>query len=44
MLSAIKASLIDVISMSDGMIDAPMDKASMRWKLIEKYLQAHDLS
>jgi len=42
MLSAIKASLIDAIGVSDGMIDAPTDKAALRWKLIEKHLQTHD--
>ena len=32
MLSAIKASLIEVVNMSDGMSDAPKDKAADRWK------------
>lgn len=42
MLSAIKASLIDAISTSDEMSDGKMDKTTMRWKLIEKYLQTHE--
>ena len=41
MLSAIKASLIDAISESDEMSDGPMDKATMRWKQIEKFLETH---
>ena len=41
MLSAIKASLIDAINTSDGMSDGPMDKAAMRWKQIEKFLETH---
>ena len=42
MLSTIKASLIDAINVSDGMSDGTMDKAAMRWKQIEKFLQTHD--
>ena len=42
MLSAIKASLIDAISTSDKMSDGPMDKAAMRWRQIEKFLQTHE--
>ena len=41
MLSAIKASLIDAISTSDEMSDGPMDKATTRWKQIEKFLETH---
>lgn len=41
MLSAIKASLIDAISTSDKMSDGPMDKAAMRWRQIEKFLETH---
>lgn len=41
MLSAIKASLIGAISESDEMRDGPMDKATMRWKKIEKFLETH---
>ena len=41
MLSAIKASLIDAISESDEMSDGAMDKATMRWKQIEKFLETH---
>ena len=42
MLSAIKASLIDVINTSDEMSDGPMDKAAMRWRQIEKFLETHE--
>ena len=42
MLSAIKASLIDAIDASDEMSDGPMDKATMRWKQIEKFLETHE--
>ena len=42
MLSTIKASLIDAINTSDEMSDEPMDKAAMRWKQIEKFLEAHE--
>ena len=41
MLSAIKASLIDAINASDEMSDGAMDKATMRWNQIEKFLAAH---
>jgi len=41
MLSTIKASLIDAISTSDEMGDGAMDKAMMRWKQIEKFLETH---
>ena len=41
MLSAIKASLIDAINTSDEVSDGPMDKATMRWKQIEKFLETH---
>ena len=42
MLSAIKASLIEVISTSDEMSDGKMDKTTLRWKKIEEYLKTHD--
>lgn len=42
MLSAIKASLIDAINTSDGMSDGKMDKATLRWKQIERFLKTHD--
>ena len=42
MLSAIKASLIDAINTSDEMSDGTMDKAMMRWKQIEKFLETHE--
>ena len=42
MLSAIKASLIEVISTSDEMSDGKMDKATLRWNKIQEYLKTHD--
>ena len=42
MLSTIKASLTDAISMSGEMSDGPMDKATSRWKQIEKFLESHE--
>ena len=41
MLSAIKASLIDAIYTSDEMSDGVTDKATLRWKQIEKFLEIH---
>lgn len=41
MLSAIKASLINVISASDEMGKGMSDKATLRWKLIKKFLETH---
>lgn len=41
MLSAIKASLIDALNTSDEMGDGPIDKATLRWKQIEKFLETH---
>ena len=41
MLSAIKTSLMDAISTSDEMSDGAMDKATMRWEQIEKFLETH---
>ena len=42
MLSTIKASLIDAINTSDEVSDGSMDKAALRWKLIEKFLETHE--
>lgn len=42
MLSAIKASLIDAINASDEMSDRPMDKATIRWMQIKKFLETHE--
>jgi len=42
MLSTIKASLIDAINTSDEVSDEPIDKSTLRWKLIEKYLETHE--
>lgn len=42
MLSAIQASLMDAIRTSDEMSDGKMDKATLRWKKIEEYLNTHD--
>lgn len=41
MFSAIKASLMDVINASDEMSDGAMDKATMRWEQIKKFLETH---
>lgn len=41
MLSAIKASLIDAINARDEVSDGARDKATMRWKQIEKFLETH---
>lgn len=41
MLSAIKASLIEVVDTRDGMSDEPMDRSAVRWKQIEDFLQSH---
>lgn len=42
MLSAIKTSLIDAINTSNEMSDGQIDKATMRWKQIEKFLETHE--
>lgn len=42
MLSTIKASLIDAINTSDEVSDEPMDKATMRQKQMEKFLETHE--
>ena len=46
MLSAIKASIIEAMEVSDEMMDemsdGKMDKATQRWKKIEAYLKTHD--
>ena len=42
MLSAIQASLMEAISVSDEMRDEKPDKATLRWKKIEEYLKTHD--
>ena len=42
MLSAIKASLMDAINTSDGMSDGKVDKATLRWRQIEKFLETHE--
>ena len=41
MLSAIKASLIDAISTIDAMSDGMMDKDTLRWMQIKKFLETH---
>ena len=43
MLSAIKASLMEAVNMSDEMSDAPKDKVAERWKQIERFLENHDV-
>ena len=42
MLSAIQASLIEAVEMSDVMRDGKPDKASLRWNKIRSYLATHD--
>lgn len=42
MLSVIKASLIDTIKTSEVMSDGTMDKATLRWLQIEKFLKRHE--
>lgn len=42
MLSAIKASLMDAINTSDEMSDGAMDKVTVRWRQIEKFLETHE--
>lgn len=42
MLSAIKASLMDAINTSDEMGDGAMDKATVRWRQIERFLETHE--
>ncbi len=42
MLSAIKSSLIDAINMSDEVSDGSMDKATLRWMQIKKFLETHE--
>jgi len=42
MLSAIKAPLMDAINTSDEMSDGAMDKATVRWRQIEKFLETHE--
>ena len=42
MLSIIKASLIDAIKTSDAMSDGKMDKETLRWLQIEKFLETHE--
>ena len=42
MLTAIKASLMDAMKMSDDMSDAPADRAAARWQKIESFLNERD--
>lgn len=42
MLSIIKASLIDAIITSDEMSDGVIDKTTLRWMQIEKFLETHE--
>ncbi len=41
MLSAIKASLTEAVNVSDEMSDAPKDRPTERWELIEGFLADH---
>ncbi len=43
MLAATKTSLIESASMSDGMSDGSKDKATERWKQIQRFLESHDV-
>lgn len=43
LLYIIKASLIDAIKTSDVMSDGMMDKATLRWLQIEKFLEIHEV-
>lgn len=42
MLSIIKASLMDAISTSDAMSDGKLDKETLRWIQIKKFLETHE--
>lgn len=42
MLSAIHASLMEVITTSDEMSDEKVDKAAFRWSKIQAYLKTHE--
>lgn len=42
MLSTIKASLTEAVSVSDEMSDAPKDAAAERWKQIKQFLESHN--
>ncbi len=42
MLSIIKASLMDAIKTRDAMSDGKMDKETLRWLQIEKFLEKHE--
>ena len=42
MLSIIKASLVDAIKTSDAMSDGAIDKATLRWMQIKKFLETHE--
>lgn len=42
MLSIIEASLIDTIRTSDEMSDGVIDKTTLRWMQIEKFLETHE--
>lgn len=42
MLSAIKASLMDAINTIDAMSDGTMDKDTLRWMQIKKFLESHE--
>ena len=42
MLSIIKASLMDAINTSDEMSDGRLDKETLRWMQIKKFLETHE--
>ncbi|MCD8100649.1 MAG: hypothetical protein LUE06_08765 [Oscillospiraceae bacterium] len=42
MLSAIRSSIIEIISLSEEMIDEPSSKEYRRWLTVRTYLHEHD--
>jgi len=42
MLSTLKLSLIEAINTSNTVSDGTLDKATLRWRQIEKFLETHD--
>ena len=42
MLSTIKASLVDALNTSDKVSNGKIDKATLRWKQIERFLETHE--
>ncbi|MCD8017364.1 MAG: hypothetical protein LUE97_06155 [Oscillospiraceae bacterium] len=42
MLSAIRSSIIEIVSLSEEMIDEPSSKEYRRWLTVRTYLHEHD--